>query len=62
MRIGKGNKIKAKCPKCGRATCDLERSSTRLNWLVYECYKCNLKFRLPRGWRKRNKEEGGGDT
>lgn len=58
--IGKGKKIKAKCPRCGRATCNLERSTSRLSWLVYTCYKCNLKFRLPKGWKHKDKDERGG--
>lgn len=50
-RIGKGLKVRAKCPRCGKVTTRLERTSTRLAWLVYTCYTCNLKFRLPKGWR-----------
>ena len=55
-RIGKGLKVKAKCPRCGHASTRLERTSSRSSWLLYICYECGIKFKLERGWRKK---EGG---
>lgn len=60
MRIGKKEKIRAKCPACGRAsTTRYEPSSSSMQWLIYECVDCNIKFRMQKGWRSRLRREGG---
>lgn len=61
-RIGTGKKIRAKCPRCGQATCLIEPATTTHTWLVYRCYKCDLKFKLPKGWRNERKTEAAGDA
>jgi Ribosomal protein S27. len=51
--IGKGKKIRAKCPACGaHYTVSVEPSTLIQNWQVYVCSKCGIKFRLPKGWKK----------
>ena len=51
--IGKGKKVRAKCPICGaHYSVSIEPSTLMQNWQVYYCNKCNIKFRLPRGWKK----------
>jgi hypothetical protein len=53
MPIGKGIKIRAKCPICARVyTVSLEHSTAWQQWQVYYCSACQIKFRLPRGWKK----------
>jgi DNA-directed RNA polymerase subunit M/transcription elongation factor TFIIS len=54
MKLGRGNKTRVKCPLCSQAvSVYLERSTAMQAWQIYECTKCDLKFRLPRGWRKK---------
>jgi transcription elongation factor Elf1 len=51
--IGKGLKVKVKCPFCGTTTTSILHESKRFEWHVYECYKCKEKFRVRKGWRER---------
>ena len=54
MPIGKGLKVRVKCPVCARVTTvSIERATLTQNWQVYYCSSCGVKFRLPKGWRKR---------
>jgi Zn finger protein HypA/HybF involved in hydrogenase expression len=53
--IGKGLKVKVKCPFCGTTSCNIMHESKRFEWHVYECYKCKEKFRVRKGWRQRVK-------
>jgi hypothetical protein len=51
--IGKGLKVHAKCPICGRfSSVNVEHATLMHSWQVYYCIKCNTKFKLPRGWKK----------
>jgi len=51
--IGKGLKVHAKCPICGKyTTVSVERATLMQAWQVYYCIECNIKFKLPRGWKK----------
>jgi hypothetical protein len=51
--IGKGKKVRAKCPLCAKATSvSVEPATLMQQWQVYYCVSCNIKFRLPRGWKK----------
>jgi hypothetical protein len=51
MRLGKLKKVRVKCPICSRVAL-LDRASVRHTNLIYECYYCKLKFRLPKNWRQ----------
>jgi transposase-like protein len=54
MPIGKGNKVHAKCPICSRKyTVTVERATLNQAWQVYYCTACKVKFRMPKGWRKK---------
>jgi hypothetical protein len=59
--IGKGMKVRAKCPICARtSTVSVEKATLTNTWQVFYCSGCNEKFRLQKGWRKRLLERRGG--
>jgi predicted RNA-binding Zn-ribbon protein involved in translation (DUF1610 family) len=51
MNIGKKKRIRVKCPLCGRVAI-LDRATVRNTLLVYECYLCKIKFRVPKNWKE----------
>jgi hypothetical protein len=42
--------VRMKCPLCGVAAC-YNPLTTRHKFLIYECPRCGLKWRVEKGWR-----------
>jgi transcription elongation factor Elf1 len=51
--IGKGLKVKVKCPFCGTATCVIMHETKTQEWQTYQCYRCKEKIKVRKGWRER---------
>jgi predicted RNA-binding Zn-ribbon protein involved in translation (DUF1610 family) len=51
MNLGKMKRVHIKCPVCGKVAI-LDRATVRNALLVYECFTCKLKFRVPKNWKE----------
>jgi len=51
MKIGKGLKVRMKCPLCAQLAV-LNPATTRNQYLVYSCGKCGIEWRVKKGWKQ----------
>jgi hypothetical protein len=52
MKLGKGLKVRMKCPLCSRLAV-LNPATSRNQYLVYSCYRCDIEWRVKAGWKER---------
>jgi hypothetical protein len=51
MKLGKGLKVRMKCPLCSQLA-SINPATTRNQYLVYSCYRCGIEWRIKKGWKQ----------
>jgi hypothetical protein len=51
MKLGKGLKVRMKCPLCSQLA-SINPATTRNQYLVYSCSRCGIEWRVKKGWKQ----------
>jgi len=51
MKLGKGLKVRMKCPLCARLA-SLDPATAKKHLLVYRCYHCGIEWYIRRDWKQ----------